>query len=145
MNLEVNGKGGVFIQISRSVQFPVSHECLRGAPNPHRRDGEVSDAPHDSRDCGGGTARWCWPACSPRWGRLPVSACPLCEQQQRAYNRPMMSSVISLSLVKNHKISIYNIVPFNISKPVFHILPVYIFYMMTINNYLIIIKFTSGW
>lgn len=54
MNLEVNGKGGVFIQISRSVQFPVSHECLRGAPNPHWGDGEASDAPRDSRDCGEG-------------------------------------------------------------------------------------------
>ena len=59
MNLEVNGKGGVFIQINRSVQFPVSHEYLRGVPNPHQGDGEASDTPHDIRDCGGGTARWC--------------------------------------------------------------------------------------
>ena len=56
----------------------------------------------------------------------------------------MMPSLISLSSVKNHKISIYSIVLFNISKPGFHILSVYIFYMMTINNYVIIIKFTSG-
>ena len=146
MNLEVNGKGGIFIWINRSVQSPVSHEYLRGAPNSHWGDGEASDTPHDSRGCRGGTARWCWPACSPPVGPPPCLSTPtLCEQQQRAYRGSLTPSVIALSLVKNHKLGIYNIVPFNISKPGFHILSVYIFYMMKINSYVIIIKFTSGW
>lgn len=82
---------------------------------------------------------------APPVGPPPCLSTPtLCEQQQRAYGGPMTPSVIALSLVKNHKLGVYNIVPFNISKPGFHILSVYIFYMMKINNYVIIIKFTSG-